>query len=224
MVSLTAATGRRHSITGTDMTQVRLQQVDAPPVHRSSAALDRGSAVRHRGRLVAARSYRPDAPPRLFVADPGRFELLADRSSPWSHRSTLVIALAGLSDVVHVVHPQARDVDLRDSAVRDSAVRDSGVRDSGRWDSRVGGPVTAPTLWDTVTQQVVSNDYATLEIDLATEFREWSSTGVELYPLDRQDEIDALDRWLGPAVNRGMYRAAGGQGSDRPGAKCRVPK
>ena len=55
----------------------------------------------------------------------------------------------------------------------------------------------------------MSNDHATLEVDLATEFREWSSTGVELYPPDLREEIDELDRWLGPVVNQGVYRAIG---------------
>jgi putative glutathione S-transferase len=59
---------------------------------------------------------------------------------------------------------------------------------------------------------VVCDDYRTLEVDLATELRDWSTTGLELYPAHLRDEIDELDRRLGPAVNQGVYRAAGAAG------------
>ena len=52
------------------------------------------SPARYTGRLVAPRSYMVDAPPRFFMADPGRYQLYANWSSPWSHRSTLTVALA----------------------------------------------------------------------------------------------------------------------------------
>jgi len=43
------------------------------------------------------------------MADPGRFHLYAGWFSPWSHRSTLVIALAGLTDVVRVSYVETSD-------------------------------------------------------------------------------------------------------------------
>jgi glutathionyl-hydroquinone reductase len=167
------------------MAQTEIQQPDLHP--RS----------RYAGRLVAPRAYMVDAPPRVFLADPGRFQLYAGWFSPWSHRSTLVVALAGLTDVVRVRYVES----------------DGGLRRLRRAyeesDAKFTGPVTVPTLWDGETRQVVSNDHSTLDIDLATELREWSTTGLELYPPDLRDEIDELDRWLGPAVNQGVYRAIG---------------
>lgn len=148
---------------------------------------------RYSGRLLAPRSYQVDSPPELFVADPGRFRLFADWASPWSQRSTLVIALAGLADVVPVSYVDS----LTDA----------------------GDPISVPMLWDEDTRQVVSNDPATLDVDLATELREWSTTGIELYPLELRDEIDELDRWLGPAVNQGAYRAIGAGGES---ARARI--
>lgn len=157
---------------------------------------------RYSGRLIAPRAYQTDAPPGLFVADPGRFRLFAGWFSPWSHRSTLVVALAGLTDVVRV------------SYIDSPADRGAGVlarlRRAYEPDDRdTSGPVIVPTLWDEETRRVVSNDHATLDIDLATELRDWSTTGIELYPADLRDEIDELDRWFGPAVNQGVYRAIG---------------
>jgi glutathionyl-hydroquinone reductase len=170
---------------GSDMTQAELHQPDLP------------SRTRYYGRLVAPRAFQVDSPPELFVADPGRFQLFVDWSSPWSHRCTLVVALSGLTDVVRVSYVETEDGrrGLR-RAYRESASPFTGVP-------------SVPTLWDSTTRQVVSNDHGTLEVDLATELRDWSTTGLELYPAHLRDEIDELDYWLGPAVNHGVYRASG---------------
>jgi glutathionyl-hydroquinone reductase len=137
-----------------------------------------------------------DSPPRYFRADPGRFELYAARTSPWAHRSTLVIALAGLTDVVRV-----HDVETDYGRKR--------LHKAYRGDEP---PFSVPTLWDGATGLVVSDDPGAIDVDLASELRDWSTTGLELYPPDLRDEIDDLDRWLGPAVNRGVHRAAGSGG------------
>jgi glutathionyl-hydroquinone reductase len=138
-----------------------------------------------------------DAPPRFFLADPGRYQLYASWSSPWAQRSTLVIALAGLTDVVRVFHVET---DYGMKRLR-KAYEIS--------EPYTGAAATVPTLWDVETGRVVSNDYATIDVDLAAELRDWSTTGLELYPPDLREEIDDLDRWIGPAVNQGVYRAIG---------------
>jgi len=165
------------------------------------------SPSRYNGRLVEPRAYMVDAPPRLFIADPGRFQLYARWSSPWSQRCTLVVALAGLTDVVRVCYVEN---ELSTRRLRHAYEAN---------DPDFSGPVPVPTLWDGETGQVVSNDHGTIDVDLATELRDWSTTGHELYPADLRDEIDELDRWLGPAVNQGVYRAIGAGGD---AARARV--
>ena len=177
------------------MTQPEIQQ----PVQHSAA--------RYSGRLVTPRSFMSDAPPHFFVADPGRFQLFASWSSPWSQRSTLTIALAGLTDVVRVYYVET----------------DYGLKRLHKA-YRAAGPharsaISLPTLWDAETEQVVSTDHATIDVDLAAELRDWSTTGLELYPADLRDEIDGLDRWIGPAVNQGVFRAIGTGGE---AARARV--
>jgi glutathionyl-hydroquinone reductase len=155
------------------------------------------AAIRYSGRLVAPRSYMVDSPPRFFMADPGRFVLYAAWSSPWAQRGTLTIALAGLTDVVRVFYV---DTDYGRKRLR-KAYQAS--------DPYSTAAIALPTLWDAETGYVVSNDHSTIDIDLATELRDWSTTGLELYPADLREEIDELDRWIGPAVNHGVFRAIG---------------
>ena len=66
------------------------------------------------------------------------------------------------------------------------------------------GHVSVPTLWDTQTGRIVSNDYRTLGIDIATQFTGFRWPGIDTYPDHLREEIEALDRWVGPAVNQGV--------------------
>jgi glutathionyl-hydroquinone reductase len=69
------------------------------------------------------------------------------------------------------------------------------------------GHVSVPTLWDRETGKVVSNDFASIGIDLATQFGAHAN-GADTYPARLRGEIDDLDTWIGPAVNRGIHAAA----------------
>ncbi|GLY28771.1 glutathione S-transferase C-terminal domain-containing protein [Kineosporia sp. NBRC 101731] len=127
-----------------------------------------------------------------------------------------MIALAGLGDVVTVSM-----VDEAPAPVSRHRHRLPGLEEAYRaTDAQFAGPAIVPALWDRDTYRVVSNDYPTLERDLATEFADWSTTGVQLYPRDRQAEIDELDRWLGPVVDQGPSRLR--IGSDRNGERARA--
>jgi glutathionyl-hydroquinone reductase len=186
---------------------------------------DHRPLYRFTGRLIAGREHLVDRPGH-FVAAPGRYHLYSGWFCPWAHRSTLVIALAGLEDVVSVSYVDGQR-DGRGWAFREpngpdpvngfTLLRQAYEATEAGFD----GHVSVPTLWDTRTRKIVSNDYGTLDADLASEFRDWSTTGIELYPNDLRDEIDQLDRWLGPAINHGVHRAAG-DGDDARAARSRI--
>jgi len=178
---------------------------------------------RFAGRLHAPGSSRPDT---RFVAEPGRFHLYSGWFCPWAQRSTLVIALAGLADVVSVSYVDgvrdARGWAFREPNGPDPVNRFTLLREAYEaTEPGFDGHVSVPTLWDRQIHRVASNDYATLDADLATEFQDWSTTGVELYPADLRGEIDELERWLRPAVNQGVGIAAG-DGDEAAAARAGV--
>ncbi|WP_261554608.1 glutathione S-transferase C-terminal domain-containing protein [Frankia tisae] len=147
-----------------------------------------------------------------FLAEPGRYHIYAGWFCPWAHRVTLERALHGLEDVISVSYVDGTR-DARGWAFREShgpdpvngftLLRDAYERTQPGFD----GHVSVPTLWDRQTGQVVSNDFTSLGIDLATQFGRWSN-GADTYPEHLRAEIDELDSWIGPAVNHGEYRAA----------------
>jgi glutathionyl-hydroquinone reductase len=168
---------------------------------------------RFTGQLVKPAPGVTDSPGK-FVAEPGRYHLYSGWFCPWAQRATLVVALAGLGSAVSVsyVDPQRdargwafREINGPDPVNGFTLLRQAYDATEPGFD----GHVSVPTLWDRRTHQVASNDYATLDIGLATAFRAWSGTGIELYPQDLREDIDELDRWLGPAINHGTHRAAG---------------
>ena len=180
---------------------------------------------RFTGRITAAAADFDEAAGR-FVAEPGRFHLYSGWFCPWAQRSTLVIALAGLQDAVSVSYVDgvrdARGWAFRQANGPDPVNGFTLLREAyDATEPNFDGHVSVPALWDRRLHRVVSNDYATLDADLAAQFLAWSSTGVQLYPVDLRGEIDELERWLLPTVNQGVRRAIG-VGDDAENARAGV--
>jgi putative glutathione S-transferase len=164
-----------------------------------------------------------------FPAVPGRYHLYAGWFCPWAQRVVLELEVLGLAS--GPVEGQGGRSPSRAGVISVSYV--DGARDGRGWAFReTNGPdpvngfrllreayertepgfdghVSVPTLWDTETQRIVSNDYRTLGLDVATEFTGFRYPGVDTYPTEHRAEIEELDRWVGPAVNQGVGRAQG---------------
>ncbi|MET7401878.1 glutathione S-transferase C-terminal domain-containing protein [Dactylosporangium sp. NPDC005572] len=145
---------------------------------------------------------------RITEAEAGRYHVYAGWFCPWAQRITITIELAGLRDVVGVSYvDNARDG--RGWAFREkygpdpvngfTLLRQAYEATEPGFD----GHVSVPTLWDRATGRVLSNEYKTLGIDLATRFRSIAEPVVDTYPEALREEIEALDEWIGPAVNQG---------------------
>ncbi|GAB2572646.1 glutathione S-transferase C-terminal domain-containing protein [Microlunatus antarcticus] len=149
-----------------------------------------------------------------FPAVAGRYHLYAGWFCPWAQRVVLELEVNGLQDVVGVSYVDGardgrgwafREANGPDPVHGFTLLRDAYEATEPGFD----GHVSVPTLWDTQTGRIVSNDYRTLGLDVATEFAELRSPGVDTYPEAYRAEIDELDAWVGPAVNSGVGRAAG---------------
>ena len=149
-----------------------------------------------------------------FPVEPGRYVLYVSLACPWAHRSVIVRRLLGLEDAIalRVVDP------LRDGRGWRFTLDDDGVDPvTGarfvlelyrRSDPAFEGRATVPFLWDTVTGQVVTNDYPQITLDLSTQ---WSAlhatTAADLYPVHLRAEIDRVAETTFHAVNNGVYKA-----------------
>ncbi|KPM52411.1 glutathione S-transferase [Frankia sp. R43] len=147
-----------------------------------------------------------------YRAEPGRYHLYSGWFCPWAHRVLLQRALHGLEDVISVSYVDgtrdARGWAFREAYGPDPVNGFTLLRDAYEaTEPGFDGHVSVPTLWDRQTGRVVSNDFVTLGLDLATQFGAWSN-GTDTYPEHLRAEIAELDSWIGPQVNHGVHRAA----------------
>jgi len=154
----------------------------------------------------------PDAQGRWPV-EPGRYRLIVSLACPWAHRSVIVRRLLGLEDAIglSIVDPIRDERGWRftlDDGGRDPATGLAFLADAYRaTDPAYDGRVTVPTLYDTRTERVVSNDYPQISLDLSTEWAAHHRPGApELYPERLREEIDAVNADVYADVNNGVYR------------------
>ncbi len=137
-----------------------------------------------------------------FPALAGRYELYVSLACPWAHRTIIVRKLKKLEDAIPmtIVDP---------------------IRDERGWrygthflselylasDPRYRGRVTVPVLWDVQTKRIVSNSDDDIMRMFETEFNAIGDPSLDLYPLDLQTEIDALNEVIYETINNGVYKA-----------------
>lgn len=155
-----------------------------------------------------------------YAAEAGRYHVYAGWFCPWAQRVVIAIELNGLTDVVGVsyVHGErdARGWGFREPTGADPVNGFALLRDAyDRTEPAFDGHVSVPTLWDRATGRVVSNRWDDIGIDLATQFGALATPIVPTYPAALAGEIEALDAWIGPAVNVGVNAAAAGDADAR---------
>jgi putative glutathione S-transferase len=148
-----------------------------------------------------------------FAAEAGRYHIYSGWFCPWAQRVTIVHELAGLRDVVSLSYVDGKR-DARGWAFRASNGPDpvngfTLLRQAYEaTEPGFDGHVSVPTLWDRTSGTVASNQFRTIGIDLATQFRAFATPSIDTYPAELADDIEALDAWIGPAVNKGVNAAA----------------
>lgn len=167
-----------------------------------------------------------DNGPAGFTPRAGRYHVYGGWFCPWSQRVTITRALANLDHVITVSYVD----NVRDG--RGWAFREQYGPDPVNGfvllrqayeatEEGFDGHVSVPTLWDRATARVVSNDFKSIGIDLATRFRHLAEPLVDTYPERHRDEIEELDTWLNPAVNHAVG-PAGRPGPDGERARTAV--
>lgn len=154
-----------------------------------------------------------------YPAEAGRYHVYSGWFCPWAQRVTLVIELAGLADTISVSYVDgtrdARGWAFRETHGPDPVNGFALLRDAyDATEPDFDGHVSVPTLWDRESGQVISNDFATIDADLASRYDVRSGSGIELYPAELRSQIDDLETWLRADVNSTAHVAtSGGQGA-----------
>src|SRR5690606_10157449 len=76
-----------------------------------------------------------------------------------------------------------------------------------RADPNYSGRVTVPVLWDRHNETIVSNESAEIIRMFNSAFDEWGDASLDFFPEHLRAEIDAVNDFVYPAINNGVYRA-----------------
>ena len=155
-------------------------------------------------------------PSARHAAAPGRYHLYVSLACPWAHRTLIVRALKGLQDAisVDVVHPYLTDKGWSFDTDFTGATGDT--IDGRHYLQQVylqaepgyAGLITVPVLWDKQLRTIVNNESAEIIRMLNSAFQSCSTRPeLDLYPPALQSEIDAVNAWIYPSINNGVYRS-----------------
>ena len=148
-----------------------------------------------------------------YPVEAGRYRLIAARACPWANRTIIVRRLLGLEDAISMgLCGPTHDVrswtfDLDPGAV-DPVLGYERLQQAyfARFPDYPRG-ITVPAMVDVPTKAVVTNDFAQLTLDFATEWVDHHRDGApDLYPEPLRDEIDTVNKRVFTEVNNGVYR------------------
>jgi putative glutathione S-transferase len=176
------------------------------------------------GRFVRAQSafrnwVTPDGRPGPsgeggFPAEQGRYHLYVSLACPWAHRTLILRRLKKLDDIVpiSVVSPHMGSAgwtfDQSEGSTGDAVNGARTLADVYRLaEPRFTGRVTVPVLWDKARRAIVNNESSEILRMLNSAFDAFTDVTTDLYPAPLRAEIDALNEFIYPAINNGVYRA-----------------
>ena len=150
-----------------------------------------------------------------FAPEPGRYHLYVSYACPFAHRTLLGRALLGLEEVVSIsvldpdwggpmgwvfgAPPAATPDHVNGLASLPEVYRKANPGFTGK--------VTVPALWGKKRATIVNNESAEILRMLEVEFRALGTSRVDLYPQALRTEIDAVNAFVAPRINNGVYRA-----------------
>jgi len=144
-----------------------------------------------------------------FAAEAGRYHLYVALICPWASRTIIARKLKGLEDVISmsVVEPELTEEGWR-FATPDPINGATYMHEIYTMaDPQISGRATVPVLWDKQRNTIVNNESADILRMLNSGFGGLASDAYDLYPDTLRTEIDALNDYIYPRLNNGVYRA-----------------
>lgn len=149
-----------------------------------------------------------------FKAEAGRYHLYVSLSCPWAHRTLIMRELKGLQDAISVsiVAPVMSDKGWMFSqapgAILDWVNHAEYLQEIYlKADPQYTGRVTVPVLWDKQSATIVNNESREIMRMFDTEFALLATQKIDLYPQEKQQQIDATIDAIYLPINSGVYRA-----------------
>jgi len=148
-----------------------------------------------------------------FQPEAGRYHLYVSLACPWAHRALIFRRLKGLEQAISlsIVDPLMRERGWVFSdgpgCIEDSVNSASALYEIyARADPHYTGRVTVPVLWDRRSSTIVNNESSEIIRIFNSEFDGIGDASVDFYPEELRPKIDAVNDFVYPRVNNGVYR------------------
>lgn len=157
-----------------------------------------------------------------FNAEAGRYHLFISLACPWAHRTLITRTLKQLADLITISNANAYMGPDSWTFEPDQGRIFSGAGADDEYieylyelyrlvDPDYADRATVPVLWDKQRQTIVSNESAEILRMLNSAFNELISDEAvrsrDFCPEHLRADIDALNEWIYPNVNNGVYRS-----------------
>ena len=158
-----------------------------------------------------------------FPAEGGRYHLYVSYACPWAHRTLIMRGLKGLTAQISfdasdwlLPHSGWTFTGTNPGATKDSVNGKSAIREIYELASPgYEGSLTVPVLWDKKKTTIVNNESSEIIRMLNSEFNEIARRPeYDFYPEELRSEIDAINEWVYPSINNGVYRAGFARSQD----------
>jgi putative glutathione S-transferase len=157
-----------------------------------------------------------------FKAEAGRYHVFMSLACPWAHRTLITRALKGLEGIISVSNtrpymgPDSWTFEPEQGRIC------SGIGDDDEYveylyelyrlvDPDYADRATVPVLWDKERQAIVSNESSEVLRMFNSAFNELIDDDAirarDFCPTHLRADIDALNEWIYPNVNNGVYRS-----------------
>ena len=148
-----------------------------------------------------------------FKAEAGRYHLYVSLACPWAHRTLIFRKLKQLEDVVGltVVHPHMLEhgwtFDTGDGTGDPVNGFDYLYQLYTAVNPHYTGRATVPVLWDRESRTIVNNESADIIRMFNSAFDGLTGNQLDFYPAALRPDIDAVNAYVYPNLNNGVYRA-----------------
>ncbi|WP_026819478.1 glutathione S-transferase family protein [Arthrobacter castelli] len=148
-----------------------------------------------------------------YPVEAGRYRLVAARACPWANRTIIVRRLLGLEDAISIGLPgpthdkRSWTFDL-DPGGKDPVLGIERLQEAFfKRDPDYPRGITVPAVVDIASGAVVTNNFPQITLDFSSEWTGFQRDGApDLYPEDKREEIDQVNKRVFTEVNNGVYR------------------
>ncbi|KAF6025247.1 hypothetical protein EB796_016457 [Bugula neritina] len=153
-----------------------------------------------------------------FPPEANRYHLYVSYACPWANRTLILRSMKGLQKIITVdVVDWLLDMSKgwqfspeKKGCTPDTVKGCKSLRDVYGGDGYTG-KVTVPVLYDKKMNVIVNNESSEILRMLNSEFNDFCETpeqrDLNLYPESLRAKIDAINEWIYPMVNNGVYKS-----------------